>query len=230
MLRYALLRLAGAVPTLFGVIVLAFLMVHAAPGGPFDDERALPADVRADIEKYYRLDEPLPQQFMRYVGGLLRGDFGPSYRYRDRPVCGDDRERLSGVVSHRRAGDGARARRRQSGAGIVAALRHGSWIDRTVRRRCDDRYFDSGVRRRAAARLAAGRAPRPVPGRLERRARAGAIRVAGPDPRVTADRLHRAADARRHARRPESRLSFARPVRRVCRWRVSCACTRCGRR
>ena len=86
MLRFALLRLLWAIPTLLLVIVLAFLMVHAAPGGPFDAERALPPEIEANIARAYHLDEPLPQQFARYLGGILRGDFGPSYRYRDYSV------------------------------------------------------------------------------------------------------------------------------------------------
>ncbi|MCZ6808779.1 MAG: oligopeptide ABC transporter permease OppB [Proteobacteria bacterium] len=86
MLRFALLRLLWAIPTLLLVIVLAFLMVHAAPGGPFDAERALPPEIEANIARAYHLDEPLPQQFVRYLGGVLRGDFGPSYRYRDYSV------------------------------------------------------------------------------------------------------------------------------------------------
>jgi oligopeptide transport system permease protein len=86
LLRYALLRLLGAIPTLLLVIVLAFLMVHAAPGGPFDDERVLPPEIEANIAAAYQLDQPLPQQFINYLAGLLRGDLGPSYRYRDRTV------------------------------------------------------------------------------------------------------------------------------------------------
>ncbi len=86
MLRYALLRLLGAIPTLLLVIVLAFLMVHAAPGGPFDDERVLPPEIEANIARAYQLDEPLPQQFINYMSGLLRGDLGPSYRYREHTV------------------------------------------------------------------------------------------------------------------------------------------------
>jgi len=86
MLRFALLRLLWAIPTLLLVIVLAFLMVHAAPGGPFDAERALPPEIEANIARAYHLDEPLPQQFARYLGGVLTGDFGPSYRYRDYSV------------------------------------------------------------------------------------------------------------------------------------------------
>ena len=86
MLRYALLRLLGAIPTLLLVIVLAFLMVHAAPGGPFDAERVLPPEIEANIAAAYDLDKPLPQQFASYMAGLLQGDFGPSYRYRDHTV------------------------------------------------------------------------------------------------------------------------------------------------
>jgi oligopeptide transport system permease protein len=86
LLRYTLRRLLGAIPTLFLVIVLAFLLVHAAPGGPFDDERALPADIEANIAAAYHLDEPLPMQFLRYLGGVVQGDFGPSYSYRDYTV------------------------------------------------------------------------------------------------------------------------------------------------
>ena len=86
MLRYTLRRLLGAIPTLFLVIVLAFLLVHAAPGGPFDDERVLPAEIEANIAAVYHLDEPLPMQFLRYLGGVVQGDFGPSYSYRDYTV------------------------------------------------------------------------------------------------------------------------------------------------
>ena len=86
MLRFALLRFLWAIPTLLLVIVIAFLMVHAAPGGPFDAERALPPEIENNIARAYHLDEPLPQQFARYLQGLLRGDFGPSYRYRDYTV------------------------------------------------------------------------------------------------------------------------------------------------
>jgi oligopeptide transport system permease protein len=84
--RYALLRILGAIPTLLAVIALAFLMVHAAPGGPFDAERALSPEIESNIARAYHLDESLPQQFVRYVTGIWRGDFGPSYRYRDHTV------------------------------------------------------------------------------------------------------------------------------------------------
>lgn len=80
-IRFALFRLLSAVPTLFIVIVIAFLMVRAAPGGPFDEERALPPAIEANVEASFHLDEPLPRQFLRYLTGLIKGDLGPSYRY-----------------------------------------------------------------------------------------------------------------------------------------------------
>ena len=131
MLRYALLRLLGAIPTLLLVIVLAFLMVHAAPGGPFDSERVLPTEVAANIEAAYHLDESLPKQFMRYLSGLARGDLGPSYRYRDYTVA----ELIgSGLPLSLRLGALAMALALIVGisAGSVAALKQGSILDRVV--------------------------------------------------------------------------------------------------
>jgi oligopeptide transport system permease protein len=86
MLRYALMRVTGAIPTLFLVVVVAFMMVRAAPGGPFDTERRLPADVAANIERAYHLDESLPRQFVRYLSAIVHGDLGPSFRYSDYTV------------------------------------------------------------------------------------------------------------------------------------------------
>lgn len=83
MLLYAIKRLLGALPTLFIIIAIAFFMMRLAPGGPFDKERKLSAEVEANLMRAYHLDEPLPQQFARYVGNLLQGDFGPSFQYKD---------------------------------------------------------------------------------------------------------------------------------------------------
>jgi oligopeptide transport system permease protein len=83
LLRYSVYRLLGAIPTLLILIALAFFMIRVAPGGPFDSERALLPEIEANLRAVYHLDESLPQQFLRYLGGLLRGDFGPSFQYRD---------------------------------------------------------------------------------------------------------------------------------------------------
>lgn len=76
-------RLLVAIPTLAVVVALSFALTRAAPGGPFDEEQALPPEIRANLEAAYGLDQPAPVQFARYVAGLLRGDFGPSYKFRD---------------------------------------------------------------------------------------------------------------------------------------------------
>lgn len=131
MLRYTLLRILGAIPTLLLVIALAFLMVHAAPGGPFSNERVLPKHVEEKIEKKYRLDEPLPKQFIRYVSGLVQGDLGPSYGHRDYDVD----ELIAGAFPRSlKIGALAIALALLLGvaAGTVAALRQGSWLDKFV--------------------------------------------------------------------------------------------------
>jgi len=83
MLGYTIRRMAGAVPTLFLVIVVSFFMMRLAPGGPFDKERVAPPEIRANLERVYHLDEPLWRQFLRYLGGVAQGDFGPSFKYKD---------------------------------------------------------------------------------------------------------------------------------------------------
>ncbi|MFZ2509107.1 MAG: ABC transporter permease subunit [Steroidobacteraceae bacterium] len=76
-------RLLGAIPTLAVIVTLSFLMTRLAPGGPFDEEQALAPEIRANLEAAYGLDQPMVVQFGRYVAGLLQGDFGPSYKFRD---------------------------------------------------------------------------------------------------------------------------------------------------
>jgi oligopeptide transport system permease protein len=83
MLAYAIRRLAGAIPTLLIIITLAFFMMRIAPGGPFDGERRLPPEVEANIAAAYDLDKPLYQQYFIYLGRLVKGDLGPSFRTRD---------------------------------------------------------------------------------------------------------------------------------------------------
>jgi oligopeptide transport system permease protein len=86
LLRYSLRRLLGAIPTLLILIAVAFVMIRLAPGGPFDSERQPSPEIEANLRAAYHLDEPLYQQFGRYLGGLLRFDFGPSFQYQDYSV------------------------------------------------------------------------------------------------------------------------------------------------
>ncbi len=81
MLIFIFKRLVQAIPVLLLVITATFFMVHAAPGGPFDKDRAVPAEVLKKLNERYHLDDPLWEQYVDYMGNLLHGDFGPSFKY-----------------------------------------------------------------------------------------------------------------------------------------------------
>jgi len=81
--RFAASRLLGVVPTLLMLITIAFFLIRVAPGGPFDGEKALPDEIRLNLEAKYHLDEPLLQQYFRYLGQIITLDFGPSFQYKD---------------------------------------------------------------------------------------------------------------------------------------------------
>jgi oligopeptide transport system permease protein len=83
MLKYALRRVLGMVPTMFVIVAAAFFVMRLAPGGPFDEEQRLPPEIEANLQAAYGLDQPVTVQFGRYLGGPLRGDLGPSFKYKD---------------------------------------------------------------------------------------------------------------------------------------------------
>lgn len=76
-------RILIAVPTLLVVITVAFFLMRLAPGGPFDQEAPLPPEIMANLKAAYGLDQPLWWQYTNYLGNLLQGDFGPSFKYKD---------------------------------------------------------------------------------------------------------------------------------------------------
>ena len=131
MLSYSIRRLLGAIPTLLILIALAFFMIRVAPGGPFDAERALLPEIEANLRAAYHLDEPLYQQFLRYIGGLLHGDFGPSFQYRDYTVT---ELIMAGFPVSLRLGGGAMILALVFGisAGSIAALRQNTRTDYSV--------------------------------------------------------------------------------------------------
>ena len=86
MISLILRRLGTAIPVLLAVITLTFVMVHSAPGGPFDEEKAVSPEVLVKLNERYNLNEPLVVQYFDYLGNVLRGDFGPSFRYPSRSV------------------------------------------------------------------------------------------------------------------------------------------------
>ena len=86
MFLYLVRRLAAGIPTLLAIVTCAFLLMRLAPGGPFEQERGLQPQVKANLEAAYGLDRPIHVQYARYVLNLAHGDLGPSLRFRDRSV------------------------------------------------------------------------------------------------------------------------------------------------
>jgi oligopeptide transport system permease protein len=84
---YVTHRILTSIPTLLVIITVAFFMMRVAPGGPFDRERALPPEIEKNVLAAYDLDQPLVLQYADYLLGVLRGDFGPSFKYRDFTVA-----------------------------------------------------------------------------------------------------------------------------------------------
>jgi oligopeptide transport system permease protein len=113
------------------VSILTFGLMHLAPGGPWDREKRVSESALAALNAKYGLDDPIPIQYANWVGGLLTGDLGPSFKYRDRTVneiLGD------GVWTTVQLGLMAFALSVLVGIplGIVAALGHNRWPDYTA--------------------------------------------------------------------------------------------------
>ena len=117
--------------TLFFVITLTFVMMHSIPGNPFTGEKKLPPAIEKALLEKYNLDKPLSQQYVDYVSGVAKGDFGPSMKYNGRTV-------------NDMIGDGFPISAELGGLailliiivgiplGVIAALKQGTWIDRTM--------------------------------------------------------------------------------------------------
>lgn len=86
MLNLIVKRFLTTIPVLFGVITITFLMVHSAPGGPFDADRVVSPEILLQLNENYNLDAPLWEQYISYLKGVFHGDFGPSFRYPGRTV------------------------------------------------------------------------------------------------------------------------------------------------
>jgi oligopeptide transport system permease protein len=86
MIKFIALRLLQAIPVLLIVITITFALIHAAPGGPFSAERAVPPEVLEALNAQYNLDDPIHVQFFIYLKNVAQGDFGPSFKYTGRSV------------------------------------------------------------------------------------------------------------------------------------------------
>lgn len=86
MLRYTLNRFLSMLVVLLVITTATFVLMHAVPGGPFTSEKNLPESVLKNINERYHLNDPLWKQYTDYLGNVVRGDFGPSFKYESRTV------------------------------------------------------------------------------------------------------------------------------------------------
>ncbi|MFT2110561.1 oligopeptide ABC transporter permease OppB [Marinomonas sp. 2405UD68-3] len=131
MLTFILKRVLEAIPTLLVLITVSFFLMHSAPGSPFSSERSLPPEVLANINAKYHLDEPVLTQYFYYLGGLLQGDLGPSFRYKDFSINELVAQSLP-VSAEIGIWSFAVAIFIGVSCGVFAALRQNSWLDYAV--------------------------------------------------------------------------------------------------
>ena len=131
MKKLILKRLLESIPVLCCLVTLTFFIIRWVPGGPFDAENNLPADVVAQLNAYYGYDQPLLKQYLHYLAHLLKGDFGPSMRYPGYSV-----NQLLGECIPVSFELGFWAMLLAScvggSVGIIAAIKVNTWIDRTL--------------------------------------------------------------------------------------------------
>jgi oligopeptide transport system permease protein len=130
MINFIIRRILIAIPVLFLIIVAAFVLVHAVPGGPFDavGQKAMPEPIRLMLENRYRLNDPLYEQFFAYLGNLAKGELGPLFRTSGRTVNDIVKETfpvsfqlgMISIVVGFTIG---------IPAGVIAALKHNSLVD-----------------------------------------------------------------------------------------------------
>jgi oligopeptide transport system permease protein len=127
-IRYLARRILWIIPVLFAVSVITFFLMHAVPGGPWDSEKRVPANVQARLNAQYGLDKPLYEQYIQWAGGFVTGDLGPSYRSRDRRVNDIVADGIGNTVQ---LGIMAFALAVAVGIplGVIAALGHNRWPD-----------------------------------------------------------------------------------------------------
>ncbi|MFT9496017.1 ABC transporter permease [Anaerosolibacter sp.] len=130
--RFLLNRVVSMFVTLWLVITLTFFLMHAIPGGPFTREKALPPAVIKALEAKYNLDQPLWNQYTDYLGGIMKGDLGPSFQKVGVKVT--DMIKAGFPVSGKMGGMSVFFILLLGvPAGIISALKNGKWQDQTIR-------------------------------------------------------------------------------------------------
>ncbi len=128
MLRFVFRRLLQALPVMFVIITATFFMVRFVPGGPFTGEKAIAPEILQNLEAHYGLNQPLWQQYLRYLGNLMHGDLGPSFKYANRTINEIIADKLpvslelGGWALLVAVGVGVPL-------GVLAAVRRNTWLD-----------------------------------------------------------------------------------------------------
>ena len=128
MFRFVVRRLLQTIPVLFVIITATFFMVRFVPGGPFTSERALPPEILKNLEAHYGLDQPIWRQYTNYLGRIVRGDFGPSFKYSNRTVNEIIGDKLPVSLELGGLALGV-ALLIGLPLGVLAAVRRNSWLD-----------------------------------------------------------------------------------------------------
>jgi oligopeptide transport system permease protein len=131
MIRYIVRRVLWLIPVMFVVSLVTFILMHAAPGGPWDREvgaRQLPASTVRQLNLKFHLDEPVWKQYLLYMADAVRGDLGPTYQ---RPSITVNERLADGLPYSARLGFQALIFALLLGLplGVIAALRQNSWVD-----------------------------------------------------------------------------------------------------
>lgn len=129
MIAYIIRRLAVAIPTMLILVILSFVLMYAAPGGPFNSERPLPPEVLANIEAKYGLDQPYWKQITTYVVGVVtQFDFGPSFKFKSQSVNDIIAQGFPVTLTY---GFWSFVVAVVVGVslGVAAAIRHNTWLD-----------------------------------------------------------------------------------------------------
>lgn len=130
MSKFIIRRALGLIPTMLIIITVCFFLIRVAPGGPFSSEKKLTPQIMRNIQAKYHMDEPILKQYGRYVVNVLRGDLGPSFKYKDYDVNyyigqGLPKSLLIGTLSI------LLALILGIVAGMFSALRQNTWVDYT---------------------------------------------------------------------------------------------------
>ncbi|HIF9450841.1 TPA: oligopeptide ABC transporter permease OppB [Photobacterium damselae] len=131
MIKFIAKRIFEAIPTLLVLITISFFLMRFAPGTPFSSDRPLPPEVMANIEAKYGLDKPVFEQYTTYLGNIVQGDFGPSFKYKDFTV----NELVADAFPvSAKIGIAAFIFAVVMGVtvGTIAALKHNTWVDYLV--------------------------------------------------------------------------------------------------